>query len=98
MFNPFGHVNGSQGDRVDTIGLDAEKIRLYVASLEKREGQAEQGNLGISTPTAFVPLQPAFTITAQLCYDLPGHGGIVSTQGIDFTLKLVAADEREQRF
>jgi hypothetical protein len=30
---------------VDTIGLDAEKIRLYVKDQEKRERQAEQGRL-----------------------------------------------------
>ena len=54
IFNPFrplkqkpywGNHFWSRGYCVDTIGLDAEKIRLYVKYQEKRERQAEQGRL-----------------------------------------------------
>jgi len=53
VFNKFRHLKQkpywgnhfwSRGYCVDTIGLDAEKIRLYVKYQEKRERQAEQGN------------------------------------------------------
>lgn len=52
VFNQFRHLKQksywgnhfwSRGYCVDTIGLDAEKIRLYVKYQEKRERQAEQG-------------------------------------------------------
>jgi putative transposase len=39
----WGHHFWAQGSCVDTIGLDAEKIRLYVKYQEQRERQAEQG-------------------------------------------------------
>jgi putative transposase len=54
IFNQFRHLKQkpywgnhfwSRGYCVDTIGLDAEKIRLYVKYQEKRERQAEQGRL-----------------------------------------------------
>jgi putative transposase len=54
VFNPFRHLKQkpywgnhfwSRGYCVDTIGLDAEKIRLYVKDQEKRERQTEQGRL-----------------------------------------------------
>ena len=54
VFNQFRHLKQkpyggnhfwSRGYCVDPIGLDAEKIRLYVKYQEKRERQAEQGRL-----------------------------------------------------
>jgi putative transposase len=51
VFNTFRHLKQkpywgkhfwSRGSCVDTVGLDAEKIRLYVKYQEKRERQAEQ--------------------------------------------------------
>jgi putative transposase len=41
----WGNHFWSRGYGVDPIGLDAEKIRLYVKYQEKRERQAEQGRL-----------------------------------------------------
>jgi putative transposase len=54
IFNQFRHLKQkpywgnhfwSRGYCVDTIGLDAEKISLYVKYQEKRERQAEQSRL-----------------------------------------------------
>jgi putative transposase len=51
IFNRFRHLKHkpywgnqfwSRGYCADTVGLDAEKIRLYVKYQEKRERQAEQ--------------------------------------------------------
>ena len=54
VFNRFRHLRRkpywgnhfwSRGYCVDTVGLDAEKIRAYVKYQEKRERLAEQGQL-----------------------------------------------------
>ena len=43
----WGNHFWARGYCVDTVGLDEEKIRKYVKYQEKKERQAEQGNLNL---------------------------------------------------